>query len=258
MNITRFVKQFNPRFFVVRFLVNAIAVAITAAVTPKIYFVDRTVLSWLIITVMLGILNALLKPILQFLTLQFIFVTYGLVIVLVNTVILMLLSYLFPTRFAVDSLLWALVGGLVLGLLSSFLESLFGLTMPIVPDEPTELRQQVEEQARHVDWLAAANSEAAHEEQVVAVGPPTPEAEPAGPAAAGLAVPESDAAEAAGPEPAAAEPSTSDPADGPPSVAELDAEVSEPVATPPAEEAISESLESAPEPGEEENEEDRS
>ncbi len=97
--------------------------------------------------IMLGILNALVKPILQFLTLQFLFVTYGLTIVVVNTLILLLLSFLFPTRFAVDNLLWALVGGLVLGLLSSFLESLLGLTMPIVADEPPDLRQQLEEKA---------------------------------------------------------------------------------------------------------------
>ena len=32
---------------------NAIALAITAAVTPKIYFVDRSIVSWLLITVML-------------------------------------------------------------------------------------------------------------------------------------------------------------------------------------------------------------
>jgi putative membrane protein len=162
--MSRILKQFNWRFLLVRFLVNAIAVAITAAVTPKIYFVDRTVLSWLLITVMLGVLNALLKPILQFLTLQFIFVTYGLVIVLVNTGILLLLSFLFPTRFAVDNLLWALVGGLVLGILSSFLESLLGLTMPIVPEEAA-LRRRFAEQARNLDWREVSGRGQVPEEQ---------------------------------------------------------------------------------------------
>jgi putative membrane protein len=169
--MNRILRQFNWRFLLVRFLVNAIAVAITAAVTPKIYFVDRSIASWLLITVMLGVLNALLKPILQFLTLQFIFVTYGLVIVLVNTLILLLLSYLFPARFAVDNLWWALLGGLVLGLLSSFLESLLGLTMPIVPEEEAALRRQLEEEARHADWLVAARHEAAQEEQAMATEP---------------------------------------------------------------------------------------
>jgi putative membrane protein len=149
----RILKQFNWRFLLVRFLVNAIAVAITAAVTPKIYFVDRSIVSWVLITVMLGVLNALLKPILQFLTLQFIFVTYGLVIVLVNTLILLLLSFLFPTRFAVDNLWWALLGGLVLGLLSSFLESLLGLTTPIIPDEPPNCADRLKNRrARSTGW----------------------------------------------------------------------------------------------------------
>ena len=182
--MNRILKQFNWRFLLVRFLVNAVAVAITAAVTPKIYFVDKSIWSWLLITVMLGVLNALLKPALQFLTLRFIFVTYGLVIVLVNTLILLLLSYLFPDRFAVDNLWWALLGGLVLGLLSSFLESLLGLTMPIVPEEETALRRKLEEEARHVDWLAAARHEAAQEEQAPAIEPPPARAKATGPAMA--------------------------------------------------------------------------
>jgi putative membrane protein len=159
MKLDRFIIQFNWRFLLVRIVVNALALAGTAAVLPKIYFVDKTFGNWLLMALMLGVLNALLKPVLQFLTLQFIFVTYGLVIVAVNSLLLWLLSLIFPNRFTVDSIWWLLLGGLVLGLLSSFLESLFGLTMPIVPDEPPALRDQIEEQARQSDWLAAANSE---------------------------------------------------------------------------------------------------
>ena len=168
MRINHFMKQFNWRFLLVRILVNALALAVTAAVTPKIYFVDKTISNWVLMALMLGVLNALLKPVLQFLTLQFIFVTYGLVIVLVNALLLLLLSFLFPARFAVDNLLWALVGGLVLGLVGSFLESLLGLTMPIVDDEVPELRRHVEEQARQVDWLAGAANEAEPGEQAPA------------------------------------------------------------------------------------------
>lgn len=178
MKINRFLKQFNWRFLLVRILVNAIALAVTAIIVPKIYFVDKSIWNWLLMAIMLGVLNALIKPILQVLTLQFLFVTYGLVVVFVNTLILLLLSFLFPARFAVTNLLWALVGGLVLGLLSSFLESLLGLTMPIVPDEPPELRHQLEEQARQVDWLAAASSEAVPEEQAPATEPLEPERMP--------------------------------------------------------------------------------
>jgi hypothetical protein len=60
--------------------------------------------------------------------------------------------------------LWLLVGGLVLGLISSFLENLLGLTMPVVPDEPPDLRLHVEEQARQVEWLDPASSDRAADE----------------------------------------------------------------------------------------------
>ena len=250
--MNRILRQFNWRFLLVRFLVNAIAVAITAAVTPKIYFVDRSIVSWLLITVMLGVLNALLKPVLQFLTLRFIFITYGLVIVLVNTLILLLLSYLFPARFAVDNLWWALLGGLVLGLLSSFLEGLLGLTMPIVPEEETALRRQLEEEARRVDWLATARHEAAQEEQAMAIEPPAAEV-------AEAAAAEAAAAESARVADIGAEGPTAEKAILEDVVAETN--VTEPVAVEPAppiadedpvpaDERVSTDTEPAPKPGE--------
>jgi hypothetical protein len=132
-----------------------------------------------------------------------------------------------------------LVGGLVLGLLSSFLESLLGLTMPIVPDEPAELRRQVEEQARHVDWLAAAGSEASREDQALAIEPPVPETRAAGPAVA---------------EPTAAEPPTEGPDEGSSPPVEVEADPPDSVVMPPAETAISADPEPTPEPREEQRE----
>ena len=204
MKIDRFLKQFNWRFLLVRIVVNAIALAITAAVIPKIYFVDKSIWNWLLMAFVLGALTVLLKPILQFLTMQFIFVTYGLVLVLINALLLWLLSFLFPDRFAVETLLGLLVGGLVLGLISSFLENLLGLTMPIVPVEPPELRLQVEEQARQVDWLATTSSEAVSEELAMAIETPISETNLA--------------------DPAVAEPSTTEPDDAPSPSAEVQAE----------------------------------
>jgi putative membrane protein len=187
MKLDRFVKQFNWRFLLVRIVVNAIALALTAAIMPKIYFVDKTLGSWLLMALMLGVLNALLKPVLQFLTLQFIFVTYGLVIVLVNSLLLWLLSLLFPNRFAVENRWWLLLGGLALGLLSSFLESLLGLTMPIVPDGPAGLHRQLEVQGQPISGRALEDSEALAEEQARANEVPTLEAKAAGAAVAGPA-----------------------------------------------------------------------
>lgn len=273
MKIRRFLGQFNWRFLLVRILVNAIALVITAAIVPKIYFVDKSIWNLLLMAFTLGVLNAFLKPILEVLTLQFIFATYGLVLVLINTLILSLLSFIFPARFAVTNLWWALAGGLVLGLLSSFLEGLLGLSMPIVPDEPPDLRRQVEEQHRQVDWLAAASSKAASEEQALDTEPLTSNrvspvgeggqreedrAQPSGPdvRAAGSAAPEPSKSKS-DEEPVGVD---SAPAgeDEPSSLGENGAKTSAPEATSNAEAAseaaISVSPETAPEPHEAEAE----
>jgi putative membrane protein len=141
-----FLRNFNWRILLLRLLINAGALVVTAAVIPKVYFVDRSLVSVLVVALGLGILNALIKPILQLLTLHFIFVSYGLVVVLINTFLLYLLSWLFPQRFGVNGLFWPFVGGALMGLLSSVAESLCGLTAPILPDEEAELRARIKKQ----------------------------------------------------------------------------------------------------------------
>ena len=164
MKLRHVIKQFNWRFLLVRILVNAVALVIIAFIVPTIDFVDKSIGNILLMAAMLGVLNAVVKPIIQFLTYPLIFATFGLITALTNALILMSLSWLFPNRFAVDNVLWALLGGLILGLLSSFLESLFGLSMPVVSDEPPEIRARLEEQAAHTDWFLTVGSEAASTE----------------------------------------------------------------------------------------------
>lgn len=142
-------RNFNWRMLLMRLLVNMLTLLITVLVIPKIYFVDRSLGAWLLMAVMLGFLNALVKPIVQFLTLRFIFITGGLVLFLINAVVLYLLSWLLPTLFEITSILWAVVAGAVLGLSSTFLENLFGLTSPIVSDKYPEIRQRVKDRQFH-------------------------------------------------------------------------------------------------------------
>jgi len=122
----------------VRIIVNALTLLIIV-ILPDIYFVEPTVLRVLFLAVMLGILNAFVKPIIQFLTLRFIFITYGFAIVIINTIILLLLNILFRDRIVVDSLIWALVGGALMGLAGAFLENLFGMQVPIFPEDADPL-----------------------------------------------------------------------------------------------------------------------
>jgi putative membrane protein len=154
-----------------RILINAIVLAITVLVIPFIRFVDPTLLSILFLGLILGVLNALVKPILQFVFLPLIFASYGLVIVLVNALLLLLLSLLFPGFFAVDNLLWAFVGGALIGILGTFFEILFGLIPPILPDEETGLRRRFREQPVSSLGGMSAGPRLSEEEQLVIEAP---------------------------------------------------------------------------------------
>jgi putative membrane protein len=134
----------NWRMLLMRFVVNLVALTITLLIVPRINLVVRDLATWLWLALMLGLLNTFIKPIVQVLTLRFIFATTGLVVILINAFILLLLSWLFP-RYIQVSLLWALVGGAVLGITATFLENLFGLTPPIVSERYPEIRQRVKD-----------------------------------------------------------------------------------------------------------------
>ena len=120
----------------VRIFVNALALLVIT-ILPDIHFVEPTVLRVLFVALILGVLNAFVKPIVQFLTLRFIFITYGFALVIINAIILVLLNIVVPGMFAVESLLWALIGGAVMGLVAGFFENLLGLQIPILPEDYT-------------------------------------------------------------------------------------------------------------------------
>lgn len=100
---------------------NALAVLITAYVTPRVE-VD-SFFTALVVSVVLGILNAILKPLLVLLTLPINIPTLGLFTLVINTVIVLIVSNVVP-GFQVQGFLTALVFGLILSLVNWFLGSL--------------------------------------------------------------------------------------------------------------------------------------
>ena len=172
--------QFNGRMLLMRWLVYALMLLLVALLVPKIYFTDRRVWVWLVVAAGFGVLNAIVRPLLQALMLQLFFASLGLVVALINAFLLYLLSWIFPNRFAVDSILWALVGGILIALLGTFLEGLFGLTRPIVPESEAELRQRLKAQDRSLvyTFLKARPIPLASEDELPQIAAPAPEIAP--------------------------------------------------------------------------------
>lgn len=101
-------------------LLSGIAVFITAYLLPGVD-VDSFVTA-LIVAVVLGVLNAFLKPILLLLTLPINLLTLGLFTFVINVALVLLATVVVP-GFVVSGILWALAFSLVLSLVNAF----FGL-----------------------------------------------------------------------------------------------------------------------------------
>lgn len=102
----------------VNVVLRSLAVAAAAYLLPGIH-----VANWwtaVVVALVLGILNAILKPILVILTLPIGILTLGLFTLVINAAIVLLVAAIVP-GFSVASFWWALLFGLVLSIVSSFL-----------------------------------------------------------------------------------------------------------------------------------------
>jgi len=115
------------RNFVIRVIINAIAIAITASLLPGINVANNDIGTLLIIGLVFGIVNALVKPILILLTCPAVIVTLGLFLLVINGLMLMLTASLIPDRLHVDGFGSAVLGGIIMGLVGIVLESVFKL-----------------------------------------------------------------------------------------------------------------------------------
>jgi putative membrane protein len=113
--------------FLLRVIINAIAIAITASLLPGIHVVNQDLSTLLIIGLIFGLVNALIKPILAVLTCPFIILTLGLFIFVINGAMLLLTASLSGGRLIIDGFWWAVLGGIIMGIVGLVLESVLGV-----------------------------------------------------------------------------------------------------------------------------------
>jgi putative membrane protein len=108
--------------FFLRWLITAVSLLITAQIVPGIEIKNFTVA--LIAAVALGLINAIIRPLLVLLTLPLTILTLGLFIFVVNAISFSLASYFIP-GFEVNSFFAALFGSIVVSIVSGVLNSIF-------------------------------------------------------------------------------------------------------------------------------------
>lgn len=106
----------------IRWLLSSLSIVATAYLLPGIHV--ESFITALVVSLVLGILNAVVKPILIIFTLPITLLTMGLFTFIINA-LLILLTSLIVHGFVVDGFLWALAFSVILSLIQSILTTLF-------------------------------------------------------------------------------------------------------------------------------------
>ncbi len=108
--------------FVIRWVVATAAVAIvTWLLNPHIRIEGADYLSTVILVgLVLGLFNAILRPIVIFLTLPATLLTFGLFLMVINAGMLWLTDLIVPA-FVIESFSWALLGAVLISIVSMIL-----------------------------------------------------------------------------------------------------------------------------------------
>lgn len=112
------------RNFAIRVIINAVAIAITASLLSGVHVSNNDIGTLLIIGLVFGIVNAIVRPILIFLTCPAVIVTLGLFLLVINGLMLMLTASLIPERLQIDGFGWAVLAGIIMGILGMIMESI--------------------------------------------------------------------------------------------------------------------------------------
>jgi putative membrane protein len=108
----------------IQWLINALAIYATAHILSGIHI--KSFGAAIIVALVLGLVNAIVRPVLVFFSIPFIIVTLGLFLLVINALLLQLSASLVD-GFSIDSFWWAVAGSLVISAISWMLSALFNL-----------------------------------------------------------------------------------------------------------------------------------
>lgn len=114
--------------FILRWLINTVALYAAVAFVPGITPQSGNWLSFVWLALIFGLLNALLRPLLKLLTFPLIFLTLGLFTLVINTFLFWLVGIIgtnFHIGFTVAGFWPAFLGGLVVSIVSMILNAVF-------------------------------------------------------------------------------------------------------------------------------------
>jgi putative membrane protein len=112
--------------FLGSWLINTLAVAV-AAIVLRGHIHCQTSADLIIASLLLGILNAFVRPILMLLALPLLIFTLGLFTLVINALLLYFVGVLMGTHFQVDSFGFAFLGAIIISIVSIALNAMTGM-----------------------------------------------------------------------------------------------------------------------------------
>lgn len=110
--------------FLQRWIINTLAVLVATRVVDGIHWVKAYDL--FVASLLLGVMNALLRPLLLLLSLPILIVTFGLFTLVINAALLYLVGWLMGENFVVETFWVAFKGALAISLVSLAVNFLLG------------------------------------------------------------------------------------------------------------------------------------
>ncbi|MFL6133374.1 MAG: phage holin family protein [Nocardioidaceae bacterium] len=117
--------------FLIWVVVNALALAVATGLLPGITLTGVTkgdqVVTLVLVALVFGVVNAIVRPVVMLLSIPFIILTLGLLIFVINALMLLLTSWLsgqLGLGFHVDGLVTAILGGVIVAVATWILERL--------------------------------------------------------------------------------------------------------------------------------------
>jgi putative membrane protein len=112
------------RKFIQSWLINTLAVLLAVKIVKGIHY-DKP-LDLVAASLLLGILNAVLRPIIMFLALPLLILTLGLFMLVINALLLYFVGFVLHPHFYVDGFWPAFWGALIIGIVSLILNTMTG------------------------------------------------------------------------------------------------------------------------------------
>jgi putative membrane protein len=110
----------------IRWGIIALAVWLTSLLLPGMT-IQGGVVGILLVSLVFGLINAIIKPIVKLLTCPLVLLTLGLFVLVINTLMLLLTEWLMGQYLQIDGFLWAFIAAVVISLATMIIDF-------IVPD----------------------------------------------------------------------------------------------------------------------------